>query len=223
MLAALDRTLTDAGAKTAGSERMCIVTREVRPVGDMIRFVAGPDGNVTPDLKHKLPGRGVWVTAHKVLVADAVKRGAFKRGLKAEVAVCADLADRVEELLVQSVLDGLSMAHKAGQLVTGFVRVENAAAKADIVAVIHAAGAGADGARKIEGVLRGRGDGRNIGVISGLTSDQLDLALGRSNVIHAALLAGRASETVMARCERLELYRMKPAPKRQVGLELGIE
>ena len=44
-------------------ERTCIVTRAVKPVAELIRFVLGPDDQVVPDLKHKLPGRGVWVTA----------------------------------------------------------------------------------------------------------------------------------------------------------------
>jgi hypothetical protein len=35
----------------------------------------------------------------------------------------------------------------------------------------------------------------------------LDLALGRSNVIHAALLAGRASETFLERAGALGRYR----------------
>jgi hypothetical protein len=44
-------------------------------------------------------------------------------------------------------------------------------------------------------------------VIVALTSAQLDLALGRSNVIHAALLAGPESETFLARAARLDRFR----------------
>ncbi len=40
------------------NDRTCIVTRESGYADDMIRFVAGPDGAVVPDLKHELPGRG---------------------------------------------------------------------------------------------------------------------------------------------------------------------
>ena len=55
------------------TERRCIVTREVLYPDQLIRFVAGPDGEVVPDLKRKLPGRGVWVTAKRDLVQQAVK------------------------------------------------------------------------------------------------------------------------------------------------------
>jgi len=45
-------------------------------------------------------------------------------------------------------------------------------------------------------------------VVTALTSEQLDLALGRSNVIHAALLAGPASKTFLSRSQLLVRYRM---------------
>src|SRR6476469_6645564 len=88
----------DAGPRRhVGPDRLCIATRSVRPVDDLIRFVAGPDGLV-PDLKRKLPGRGVWVTARRQSVLDAMRRGAFKRSLKSDVSVPVDLPDLVERL-----------------------------------------------------------------------------------------------------------------------------
>ncbi len=38
---------------------MCAVTRQVAPTDDLIRFVLSPTGEVVPDLKRKLPGRGL--------------------------------------------------------------------------------------------------------------------------------------------------------------------
>jgi hypothetical protein len=49
---------------------------------------------------------------------------------------------------------------------------------------------------------------REFPVVTALTSEQLDLALGRSNVIHAALLAGPASKTFLSRSHVLVRYRM---------------
>jgi hypothetical protein len=46
----------------------------------------------------------------------------------------------------------------------------------------------------------------------------LDLALGRSNVIHAALLAGPESETFLARAARLDRFRA-PNPNHMNALE----
>ena len=193
----------DSGPKAPGSERFCVVLRAVRPTDEMLRFVAGPDGTVVPDIKRKLPGRGVWVTATCEAVAEAVKRGALQRGLKANVKVPADLPDFADRLLERAALDALAMAHKAGRIVAGFERVESAIAAGGLAALIHAADAAPDGVRKLAVRVEGQ-----FPVICTFTSSQLDLALGRPHVIHAALLSGREGETFLARWRTLERYRM---------------
>ena len=209
MLARNDDAALDAGPRRApGSERLCIVMREVKPVTDMIRFVIGPDGQVVPDLKRRLPGRGVWVTATRATVAEAVKRRAFARGFKAEARVAPDLPDEVERLIEQSVLDAVGIARKAGRAALGFAQVERALANEPVVALLHAAEAGRDGIRKLAAAARSRlgekaGD---LPVVNRFTGDQLDLAFGRPNVVHAALLAGSASDGFLARYRNLERF-----------------
>src|SRR5262245_35414502 len=90
-------------------ERLCVATRLVRPVRDLIRFVASPDGVLTPDLKRRLPGRGAWVTASRAAFLEAVRKKAFARALKRPVEVPTDLADRIEALLERAALDMLSL------------------------------------------------------------------------------------------------------------------
>ena len=68
----------------------------MRPVADLIRFVIGPDGEAVPDLKRKLPGRGVWVTATQDALADAIKRKVFARGFKRDVRLPRDFVARTE-------------------------------------------------------------------------------------------------------------------------------
>ena len=197
----------DAGPRAKERERMCVATRTVRPVADMIRFVVGPDGEAIPDLKRKLPGRGVWVTATQDALSDAVKRKALARGFKREVRLPADLVARTGQLLERAALDALAMAGKAGLVATGFTRVEAALAQEKVIALLHAAEAAADGIRKLDAAWRRRPERGPIVTIGLLTSAQLDLALGRPNVIHAALLAGPSSDTFLARLRRLERFR----------------
>lgn len=206
-------TETDTGPRMPGRERLCAATREVRPVAELLRFVAGPNGLV-PDLKRKLPGRGVWITARHDTVADAVKRGTFKKSLKTDVAVPTDLPAMVDRLMVRAALEALSIAHKAGEVVAGTGKVEDAIAGDRAVAILHARDAAPDGVRKLAAALRRRfpGDGSNetsgkVPVIRAFTSTELDLALGRSNVVHAALLAGRAGETFLMRWHDLRRFR----------------
>jgi predicted RNA-binding protein YlxR (DUF448 family) len=128
MLTHLDNTDLDAGPhRAAGRERLCVVTREVKPPDEMIRFVVGPDRAVVADLKRKLPGRGVWVTASRECLAAAAKRGVFARAFGADVTVAADLPDQVQGLLERAFLDGLAIARKAGEVVSGHAKVEAAA------------------------------------------------------------------------------------------------
>src|SRR5580700_3458255 len=131
MLARNHDTTLDSGPRRAapGQERLCIVTREVRPVADMIRFVIGPDGQVVPDLKRRLPGRGVWVTASRAAVAEAAGRHAFARGFKAEARGAPDFADAVETLVERAALGALSIVRKGGRVVAGGARLERALAR----------------------------------------------------------------------------------------------
>lgn len=203
-----EQAALDAGPRSsaAGAERFCAVTRAVKPVDDMIRFVPGPDG-VVPDLKRKLPGRGIWITATKSALADAVARKVFARGFKREVRVAPDLPEVTERLLVRAALDALAIAGKAGCMVAGFAKVEAALSRDKVVALIHGSDAGSDGVGKLAGTLRQRPDADRIVTVTAFSSPQLDLALGRSNVVHAALLASPASNTFLARFHRLERFR----------------
>jgi predicted RNA-binding protein YlxR (DUF448 family) len=208
-----DDAVTDRNARAAAAatERLCIATRQVRPVGALIRFVIGPDGAVVPDLKRRLPGRGVWVTARRRFVAEAVRRRLFGRSFKADVRVSPELSHEVEQLLEQSALNALSIAQKAGLVVRGFAKVEAAIASAPLAALVRARDAGEEGSRKLTAAFRrahAAAEGRTEGkIVEAFTSAQLDLALGRLNVVHAALLAGRASEAFLVRWQFLEDFR----------------
>ena len=213
MLALADTDL-DHGPRTdrSATMRMCAVSREVRPIDELIRFVVAPSGDVVADLKRKLPGRGLWVTASRRTIAEAVRRHQFSRGFKRDVRVAATLPADTEALLERSCTEALAMAAKAGQVVSGYAKVEALLEQGRAEALIHASDGAADGIRKLDAIAGQRsgnsGESRDLPIVTVLTSTQLDLALGRSNVIHAALLAGPASKTFLSRCHILVRYRM---------------
>jgi uncharacterized protein len=214
---AADQATLDAGPRkiAPGSERFCAATGAVRPVDTMLRFVVAPDGVVVADIKRTLPGRGIWITASREALATAIARRVFGRGFRRDVKIVPDMVAQTEQLLTQSALAALAMAHKAGRVAIGFGRTEAAIGQA--VALLHAADAAPEGARKLAAALRRRPCGSGeIEVIDAFTSAQLDLALGRSNVVHAALLAGRESETFMARMARLARFRTGNSGDRHV-------
>ncbi|MHB2168274.1 RNA-binding protein [Alsobacter sp. R-9] len=201
-----------------GLGRLCVATRTVRPVEALIRFVAGPDGALVPDLRNRLPGRGVWVGAQRALVEEAMRRKAFARSLKQPVTVSPRLAEEVEALLEKAAREAVSLANKAGAVVSGFSKVEAAIGQEKLAGVLEAADAAPDGVRKIAQALRRRFGhaAEAVPVVAVLDSTQLGLALGRSHVIHAALLDGPVGRAALARLRALERYR-DPTPPPAAG------
>ena len=196
-----------------GAERHCALTRELKPASEMIRFVVGPAGEVVPDIKRKLPGRGIWITGTRGALDEAVSRNIFARGFKRDVQVGSDLTAATERLIERAALDTLAIAAKAGLVVTGFAKVEAAIEQGEVAALIHASDAADDGMRKLDAALRRKSAGKpdGIAIVALFSGGQLDLALNRPNVVHAALLAGPGAETFLARVARLQRFRNSPA------------
>ncbi len=178
-------------------ERRCIVTRAVQPKGGMIRFVLGPENEVTPDLAGRLPGRGMWVTADGAVLKKAVSKGHFARAAQQPVRVPPDLADRVEALLARQAVDLIAMARKAGLALAGLEKAKAALVSGQAALLIQAA----------DGSVRGRSalrppEGENS-LVSCLFGHELGLAFARDSVIHAAVLAGGLAERIRDEARRL--------------------
>ena len=164
----------------------------------MIRFVIDPEGRVTPDLKERLPGRGLWVTATREALDQAVVRHAFSKAAKQSVKVAPDLADRVVDLAKREVAELLGLARKSGQLVAGFEKVD-AVLRAGKVRVLVAASDGAeDGRGKLARIA-----GSGVEICAPLTAAELAQALGREHAVHAAITAGGIAEKTIIASRRL--------------------
>ena len=176
---------------------------------ELIRFVVGPDKAVVPDLKRNLPGRGCWVTADREHVDKAAKKGFFPRALKSEVTVPPDLGGMVDRLLAKSALGALGLARKAGAVALGATKVEASVRSGVALLVLHADEASEDGLRKIAQARRAtaHAGGPEIMAYKLFSEQELGLALGGTNVIHAAVLAGDAGRSAEKRTVALDRYR----------------
>ena len=135
---------------STGPQRTCIATGETGAPERMIRFVVGPEGDVVPDLARRLPGRGLWVKAERAAVERAVAKNLFARAARASVKPAADLAERVERLLLERTLADLSRARRAGRAVAGFVRVEQMVGQRRAGLLVVADEADGDGLGKLK-------------------------------------------------------------------------
>ncbi len=195
-----------ADERAAGRERRCIVTGEVLPEGKLIRFVADPDGRIVPDLAARLPGRGLWVSSRKNILEVAVAKNQFSRAAKSNLTVPADLPARVEQQLIGRLLDFLGLARRSGAMVLGFDAVlESLRGKAPPAVLVEAADGGPDGRKKL--LAAAQAYGVHTAVINSLYCSELSLALGRENVVHAAIRRGRFSERLRLEAGRLEGFR----------------
>jgi uncharacterized protein len=201
-------------------ERTCILTRITRQPEDLIRFALSPDGEATPDLRRKLPGRGAWLTADRKSVEEAMKKRLFARAFKAEVKPADGLADLIDRLMEQDALAALSLANKAGVVTLGFMKVEAAITARKVAVLLAANDAAEDGLRKMRQVVsRNSAETSPLPSISLFSTAQLSLCLGRENVIHGALSGAAVSDRFVEKCRRLMRYRV--GVTNEPGLDLA--
>lgn len=191
------------------NERTCIVTRRAGEPDGLLRFVVAPDMSVVPDLKRQLPGRGCWVSAERIHVDEAARKNLFSRAFKAKVTPPDDLGGMVDMLMARTALGSLGLARKAGQLVMGAAKVDSAIRSGKAALVLHALEASPDGVRKLDQARRAVvwQEGPSIPAYKLFSEAELGLALGGTNVIHAAVLAGDTGKAVLKRMVALDRYR----------------
>jgi predicted RNA-binding protein YlxR (DUF448 family) len=182
------------------------VTGERLDSKDLIRFVLGPGTEVVADLKHNLPGRGVWVRAARHAVAAAVAKQLFHKAFRTGCTADPELPARIEELLREEARQYLALANKAGLVAAGFDQTLAALTAGKARVLLEAADGSEDGRRKLRGKRPAKCE-----IIAMFDSRELDLALGRANVIHAAVAEGGLAEKLLAAARRLEAYTAEAA------------
>lgn len=208
-------------ARREETMRMCALTRAEKPLAELIRFVLGPDDILVPDTEAKAEGRGVWISLSRDAVAEAVRKKVFARSLKTEVKLPEDLPGLTQLRLEQRYLSALGMARKAGQLTFGATKVRSLIDTGGLIALITATDAAEDGRSKMVGPLKALHyaaaeeeiEGFEVPHFELLSSEQMGLALGLENVIHAALTRGAAAQAAVEKARRLALYIAKPTEK----------
>lgn len=200
-----------ADAEATGTSRCCLATGEVADKATLIRFVAGPDGAVVPDVDGRLPGRGLWVKASRLALEAAIAKRLFSRAAKADLKTPADLASRTEALLARRLGEQLGLARRAGDVVNGFDKVADWLARGKAGLVLAAADGAADGRAKI---ARLAGD---LPRVEALRGAELSLALGQGNVVHAAVARGPFAARIAREAARLAGFRTPPSGGNEIA------
>ena len=181
--------------------RQCHISGTKDAAANMLRFVHAPNvdngtaGLLTPDLAGRLPGPDIWVINRHDAVAQLAAL--------ADINAPADLPHRVDMLLQQNLTALISLARKAGQLVSGFTKTEAALRNGSLHLLLAAHDGAEDGRRK----LANKAKALNIAICAQLGSEELGMALGQENVIHAGLTDVGWAERIELGAERLASYR----------------
>ncbi len=197
--------------ETAGRRR-CAVARAAGDRNGMVRFVLAPDGAVVPDVDERLPGRGIWVTADRALLAQAVRKNLFAKAAGAPARAEADLPARVEAGLRRRCLDLLGLARRAGLLVAGFDQVEAALRQGGVGLVLIARDAASQAAklRRLAG---------EVPVAAGLGRSELGRPFGRDELVYAAVARGRLADRLRRELARLDGLADRTRPQAPGGSE----
>jgi len=185
----------------SGPLRRCIVTGERLAKETMVRCVVGPDGVIVPDVGAALPGRGLWLTSRRDIVATAVKKRAFDRAARRSVTIPADLADRIEMLLVQRCREAVGLARRSGKAVAGFEKVGQAIRKGGVGLLLAASDGAHDGRHKVAAMAPG------LPVMDRLNAAELGAAFGRDHVVHGAIGTGALAARLQVDAARLAGFR----------------
>ena len=185
----------------AGPVRRCLVTGELRPKPELLRFVVGPEGSLVADVKGSLPGRGLWLLPRRPIIDKACKRQLFAKAARSKVTVPEDLGLQVAQLLRRRCLDLIGLAKRAGQAVSGFEQVRPWLASGRAGVLLAARDGAADGRGRLKAL--GTSLRPDLPLIEIFSSAELSAALGRENVVHAALAGGGLAESLRSEAARL--------------------
>ena len=192
MLTAMPAETSKPARPAREPERRCIASGDVRPKEALLRFVVGPDGAVVPDLAERLPGRGLWVSAEAGALKKAATKNLFAKAARRKVSVPEDLEARVESLLRQRVLELLSLARRAGELVAGHDKVRARLEAGSARLLIQAEDGAEDSCDRLARLARGVRPG--IDIYRVLPAVELGAALGREQAVHIAVDPGGLAE-----------------------------
>jgi predicted RNA-binding protein YlxR (DUF448 family) len=221
-----DEELRDEGLgkKSNQQPRTCIVTRQKHEPQQLIRFVLAPNNEVTPDLAHKLPGRGAYVVMNKEKVGEAAKKNAFSKAFKQSVTIPQGLAETIATMLRKQVVEALAIANKAGLASFGYENVLKLATSRKAKMIIHASEGSERGFSKINSAISAEltlemneplhfsaksgkeANEKNATVLRFLNGDELALATGKSGITHIGLKEGQALRLLLERAQKYQHY-----------------
>ncbi len=157
---------------------------------ERVAFVRSPEGKAVPDLREKLPGERIFVTARRDVLEEAFHSGRLSAALNAQPVETQKMLDLLVKLLNEQCLQWLHAAKRAGALIQGFDKGVQCLDRGDARLAILASDAANDTARKW---LRAVED---VPLINCFSKEQLSESLNSDTVFTCGVIAGEEGKGI---------------------------
>lgn len=212
-----DEVVLEQQTPTAGRMRRCVAARTSRPAEGMIRFVLGPDAALVPDIGGRLPGRGMWVSADRQVLATALGKNQFAKVARTRVRAEPGLVEQVEQMLLRRCLDLVGLARRAGHLVAGYDQCIDWLRHGRCAYILTASDASPESLRRMQAQAGG------VVVLDPFTRNELGGAIGREEIVHVALAQGGLAKQLLEELGRLHGFREFRMPQDRHALNSNVE
>ncbi len=181
-------------------EKVCLVSKQIFPLTEMLHFVLDPENRVVFDVAHKLPGRGMWLYPDHANFQLAVRKQLFSKSAKMNVRIPANLEEQVLNGLKRRVLELLGFARKSGYLIFGFEGVRKAIPDGQIAVVLEAEDAARNGHEKL---FRPTDP---FYICTAFSREELGQVTGAEAQVHVAVLKSRIAEEIKQTVLKLDRF-----------------
>ncbi len=173
------------------TQRQCLVTKNVLDKSEMLRFVADYNNNIVFDVNHKLPGKGIWITADIAVLEKAISKNMFLQKHK-NVKVEELSLEVIANQLKLYILGLISLANKAGLVVLGQDRIGQHLDRDEVKAVIIAKDSSQNSKNKLQFHIKD-----NTPIVDVFTTADMDNIFPKDKVAFVGLRSGKIVENIL--------------------------
>ncbi len=200
------------------SKRTCIITGKKLEPSLLLRFVVSPDGNLTPDIANKLPGRGAYIYPKPEYVREALKKNKLARHIGFQKILLPKEIDLflrlIEGLLRRKFVEHIGLFRRRGIAIAG---ANNLKENPLLVGLLIASDASDREAKNIESLTHPNW------ILKGIPSEILGKAFGRKSLAFAGILGFKRAKSEFNGCSiRYSYQRWKPFIH-EISCQTGID
>ena len=165
---------------------------------DFIKICLSPDNKLIPDLCDKLPGKSVWLPAHKDLIVDILREEDLKTYFGISKIYSPDLVSLIEMILRKKIVSSISMTKKSGVLAIGLEAI-----KAQLIQNRHCLIIVARGARSLAN--KSFFASENVSIFESLLEQKdLEKSTGKINVKYIGVFSKNFKKTIQVDLNKLK-------------------